>query len=535
MTLSLNSAFGWFKYFASFLIVGVISVYFTFSPLILTPFHHHDSYKNALGDSSRPCRADDAVKFNLQLTRPILAQTECYNFRYANTLSGLSTARFVDVLLIGLCFACFAMWLNRSGFTFWSAAFISGSLFVLPCLQTTLIAAAHALPLAILFAFFAMLSTHTAVRYKKWHALIFYSISVIFLMLSFLSYPALSAFYLVPIFIYVLFRRLDSWVDLRKTIVIDVCLFSMCSFLYFIIAKYHAINIGFVSGSMHRYDGLNLNIFNRILTLLYFFPRQANIYANSLQSILIYTVLGGGTLISLYQFLKSKFFKQNRSQATSYLLQKMIVLVGLFILGSIVFLISPVMFSATRVIHIFYVMSVLLVIWGLFNWTKAIDINNKYLFTVLVAALFFINAAIANYYTAKSALNDNFEMNYIATSIANYLYDHDHLNRIHVVTPLAQSFNGLGAVEDIFNLNSSIMDQDIYYMLASTLKKLDMASGKNCIFINLKENYTEKEKQCIANEPERIAFTLSHPGEPVYQSNNMLVIDMNTPSNKVSL
>ena len=512
--------YSWLIYF----IASLFILYFIYAPAIHIPFYHHDIYKFSFGELGRSCHADVGYDFLYQIARPISAILDCANFKIANSLEKMAYVRLFCILMMSFVMSLVAYFIYHRYFSFINALLISGAIFCLPALQTTIIMGATNLILAILFAWLAYLlidRLSRAMSKKKVVITIMYAL--LLLLASFLTYPSLTPFFLMPTLLILLFTPLGEWQKTRLIVVRDTLLFCIGSLIFFGVAKYiqsrHVNQV--ISGYQFK---VTLDFADRIKTLLLMWPSLWNIVTTKIQGYLFYIILLFGCVSAL------KTFFNNESKTLQSLFEAILLGLLIFILGSVVYLLQPGNWPAARIIFIFQVMSVVLLVWAMMQLSHVIKLKKNSYFLSLICSMFFIAAYDANAIMTQSALNDNMELNFITNKIAERLFsDKKPLRHIHIIASPNNNLTGYPTRDDIFNLNTTIFSGDVSYIINSALLQLlprDSYQLQNCVFDDNKEGHLQT-LQCIRTaKRDKIVLTYSKPNQAFPKSPNMLIVNM---------
>lgn len=539
-----------------YLLFSILITYFIFSPVINIPFYHHDTYKFSFGGHNVSCNLEVGYSFLFDLARPFTAFFDCLNFKIANTLEKMSYMRMACLIFIGFTMSLFALWLNRIIQSFWGAFFISGAIFYLPAMQTTMIMSAMFLIFSIFVAFLAYLfidkgfliffSKKTQFKYKKVFGASLIAIGLGFLFISFFTYPSLTAFYLLPSMVLILFSPLSTWtspnhqinasvaIDLRTRVLRDILIFSLSSIIFYFIAKHiQAARVGssidqFIS--TYKYH-LNFDLLKRLKNLVEYWPSLWNLYFGYWQSLIIYTTLFAGILIGAARYI---YHYDAREKSLTHLIQILFVILVLVLCSASFYLVQPENVLFSRIIFAFEAMLVVILAWSLQQISYIFRSMMQQAFTALLCGLFLAGGMMTNYITNLSALNANIEFNFITAKIAELaLIQKKKILRIHLI-PLQNniSFVGLDPREDIFN-NTSVVSGDGGTVVNAALLRFTERNNftiHNCILPNNIEQskYYIEERKCIESAPAgSIVVTFNYPGNSIQPSPNMLIIDMN--------
>jgi hypothetical protein len=510
-----------------YFILGFIVLYFVYSAALTLPFYHHDVYKYSTGGIHKACTSNQGHEYIISLGRPISAYLDCLNNDMGYTFAGMRYLRIFCALLSAFLLSVFALYLRHSGFTRQNAFLLSGAIFFLPMTATVMIMACSTLTVALLLAFAAhyfIARTEFSVHSRS----VFYLLTgILFLLASFFTYPAMTAFFLMPALIKVLFEPLSAWKHTRKIVCRDVLIYFVISVCGFVLAKWLQQHMALLGIPPTYRFILNPHIFARVIPLLLWLPVFWNLDAGLLQTLFIFAFIFIACVCAFKPFYQNKL-------NSAYLMQAIIAVLILSGSGASVFLLSPSNEVAlTRVGFVFQAMEIVILVWC-FAQIQTLFFNTKTQAALLFSAFLFLTGAYcANYYVTLSALNDYTELNFITNRIAMELYSHKNFKRIHIIAPDVINYNGMRPHDDIFNFNSTFTDSDIANMVNTALLQIAQRHSfgvVNCVFSATESALLFKqEEQCINSAlPRDIAVTYSLPRAPVYQSPDMLVIDMST-------
>lgn len=537
------SAMSFKKSFLIYLLLGILALYVVFAPTVNIPFYHHDIYKYSEGGFHHSCKHNPGNGYMIALARPLQAKLDCMNYKIANTLEKMGYIRLFTLFLNSLAFAVLAAWLYTSRkIAFWIAFFIAGAIFYLPAMQSAMIMGTTIFPISILLALLSyyFMSRSSLSFNKPGHRNtlsdhLYLVPSFLCLIGSLLSYFTLSAFYLMPAMLLVLFKPLAEWKETRKIVIRDILFFTFCCVLFFIYAKNHMAHSSYFIPSSYRFN-LNLEIINRLFGLYKIFPQFWNLYSGLTQFLIFNAVFIAGCSIALIKYKLSKYYIHNKKAAWSYLIQAVISFGVLLSLGAVTYLTVPSVADApvTRLIFVFQAMGIVFLFWSIVQFSGLFKNDTKnWVKMALMLAVLFIGAIFANYNVTKSALNDYTEFTYITSSVAKGMaVKGNEVSRIHLIASSERNFNGLSSVDDIFNVNTTIypgsIDFIVYAALAQFVNKQSVEIA-DCIFLDTKGNsYNNDEIKCIKSAPKNsIIVTYSVPGKPIYKSPHMLIVNMN--------
>lgn len=523
-----------------FLLLCLISfflLYLIYSPTLQISFLHHDIYHFSVGGAAKSCMQDDyGLKNMLLLNRPIAAGMDCFVFKYANSIYGVTLVRWACLLMLSLAAVILAKSLYYAADSIepWVGLLLSISILSLPGMQTTMLMAASFISFSVLCAVSATMVAHLA--YAKYDSnarrkvtvksAVLLTLALALLLLAFFAYPAVTGVYLLPCFFSLLLRPQSKWLEVRRNIIRDVCLYSICLLIYFLVGK--IVQAVFISGDFATSYLFkpNLELLQRIKPLFVVYPSLWSIHLdNYLQMLLVY----GFTVLSLF-YLAKKSASQPLKMVGRYG-QPLVMLLGLLMFGAVPYLLQPYNMVFTRILFGFQSMTLLLFFWLLLNLfqcqSKRIAVNASALSLIFLV----IGGLVANNTVAQSALNDFAELNYLTALMDQTLASNSKsIKRLHFVgqaylSPL--NFNGKKQRDDIFNINSAVYRQDSYFMVVEALNQLHMNLPTfNCAL----DEYQLKvlsESDCIKQAPkDHIVVTYSRLGEQVKATPGTFYLDM---------
>jgi hypothetical protein len=518
----------WTEFFIYF-VLSAAAIFFVFSGAITIPFYHHDIYKFSMGGVNQACNMDQGFSFIVTLGRPIAAYLDCVNNKFGNTLQGVAWIRIVCVLVTALGMSWFALWLRHLKISFMIAFLIAGSIFFLPAIQTVMIMIATSMLAALLFA----MASHYFISLGGWSTLRNTTISLLglgLLFLALLTYPALTAFFLIPALLKILFCPLSEWLATRKTIVRDVLVYCFCCVIYFGFAKELQQHRDLFNGVPSAYQfKLNLHFLTRITSLYQVRALLWNIYVNAKLSIFINLVIVAGCFAALRNFLKE-------NGKISSLLQAILATLLLIVSMSAIYLTAPEEILATRVIFAFQVVVILLLFWSLLNISSLFVRQKEKILLYSAAILFFTGAYLANNIVTMSALNDYTELNFITNNIRTRLAQNKlPPKRIHIIASHQINETGMQyrAGDDIFNINSTYFASDsanIVYAALLQLAPRGTYAVTDCVFTQADTAaQLANEMKCInTTQAKSIPVTNSKAGELFQLSPDTFIINMNS-------
>jgi hypothetical protein len=202
--------------------------------------------------------------------------------------------------------------------------------------------------------------------------------------------------------------------------------------------------------------------------------------------------------------------------------------------GEAVYLAQPAPDApSSRVFFVFQAMIVLLIFWSFLQIFELFTRERSKAFLSVTIIIFLIAAYFANLTVTRSVLNDYLELNVIIRSLADKIYKHELIKRVHIVGSTQSNFTGFNPHEDIFSVNSSVSGDDVTNMVNTALlqiAKRHTFDVTNCTFNAINGKVNPSEINCIrTTAPENIAVTYSLPGNEIYLSPDMLIISMESP------
>ncbi|OGT47442.1 MAG: hypothetical protein A3E83_01710 [Gammaproteobacteria bacterium RIFCSPHIGHO2_12_FULL_41_20] len=507
----------------AFIIASTLLFYFIFSPAINILHYFGDDYRYAFGGFFKSCSGDDGYYFMRTIGRPMQAYLDCLNYKFAFTLERMKMLRGLSVVLLGWAVGLFAAWLYRLGLSIWSAFFVSGCLFLVQHLYPdTLAYGATSLPFAILLAIYSyweLDKIHAPWLQHKIHL----GWAGVLLLVSMLTYPAMAFFFCTMILTKVLFSPLQNWAKVRSAVMNEMVFFLVVGAIYFAWGYYNMhYHARAPIPESYRLSHPNLNpveIMKRILLLMNVFdsrwqisPRMSSLW----QGWFIAVCIVGGLSCGSLHFFKSDFYRQNKWQALTTLLQIVASASAVFVLGSAFFLVMPnLSLVENRVLFGVITSGLLLAVWGVMQWSYLLPEKMRTGFlVVVVGGCFLIQGRQANIVTLINALSHQQYMQETHAVIAVHINQGGPLQRIHFIIPRSNY-----PYDRFFMANTALLQlygQDHYKIAWCSLARGVPGEEKD------RQNETIA---CVNAQPKNtVAVTYSYDAEPFRKTPAMAIV-----------
>jgi hypothetical protein len=189
-------------------------------------------------------------------------------------------------------------------------------------------------------------------------------------------------------------------------------------------------------------------------------------------------------------------------------------------LGSVfIWLISPLDLLLYRVLYPGMVLCAISLVWAVSTMIRNSG-GSKTLARICLAMMLGLGILGAHQTLTLNVWNANAEMTFIRSQLARATrFD---VRRIHVILPenTGYAYNGRWVIDDAHNMNSANYDFDIKNLVKMGLwGQIPDRPLYNCY---------DKQKICVERTPKGVLLlTRSLPGEAIYPSEKMLVVDFN--------
>ncbi|MEE3718395.1 hypothetical protein V2H45_16765 [Tumidithrix elongata RA019] len=532
-----------FSDFTVCFLLGAVFLYFTFAATTIVPYAHHDQIRYFREDFGNPelknnCYRDVQYQHLYSIGRPITAELECMTFRNVHTLSDLNLLRIGVILLLAIALALLSLWLISLGISRPVALFLSAAVFTLPGAQNTVFMTNFANAVAPLLAIASSLVMSTSVvdsaPRRGLANPIKLLLSLLLILTSFFTYPFLSFFYLVPSIGNLLFNRQQPWRELRAAFIRDVIFLGVAALIYFVIVRLWIVPFHQVPYSTAYRVEISIDEYifqmklNRLFDQIVFTSFNFwNIYTirnlslaivGSIIAVLLATIVSPQKFTSTiaHQIVQRRFVGERAFALCTALL-----------LPNFPWLLSNATAMRYRLLFPTTAIALLIFAWSLSYWltliSKKLAIDENSLLSITMAGLMIGGGLLANYNTVQNVWNSNVEVMFIRGALVSHLDRPIH--RIHVIKPPNNwlGYNGLPTIGDEFNRKSL----DFSYHTAELVRValLGIANAPtNLAIVPCESN----QKQCATDTTMqgRIVVTHSILGEPIYDSKNMVIINM---------
>lgn len=539
-----------------YIFLGFLSLYMTSSDVVTARYAHHDQTRYFREDFHDPdfkqnCKNDYQHDFLLMEGRFITAYTECLIFKNVNKLSDLALVRIITILILAISLSL-AVW-RLSAFLKdeWLAFFLVSAVFILPGMNYAVfhgnIPAASALLLSIL-AYFAAPPVEYLTERTKRNLWIFASrscLSLAILIVALFTYPSYAYFFFALTVCSLLFDEVASWPAKRLVAVRDLAIVGASSLLYYALAHIlirAVVSAQTVENMPDAYKlKINADIFHRmglfvneVMPLIF---NLWNIYASKLMTLAVLSVLLTGLGFSAVGiFLNARSMPTHppdgypvctpRADSFRRGAEKILITLALFFAASIPWLMSHTNLILLRIFFPAMAITVFVLWWCASSMLEAVpEIYRKSAAFVLSASVFAGSAFYVNYNTSRNVWNSGTEYMFIRSELSRNL--RLPVSRIHVIRPVDNGigYGGLASINDEFNRKETDFWQNITEVVRIALAEIADRDSFELYRCDL------GQKECVESfekkYPSGILVTQSLYGEPVYQPENAVVVDMN--------
>ncbi len=460
-----------------------------------------------------------------------------------SSISDLNLVRSISVAVLTVCQMSLIVFLIRSGVGSLLAFGMSTIVFATATITSTgQWAAAAQMPFAILFAFASAevlyrgvtlqknIGSDSSKHYFKDRLIV---ASLILLIVSFLIYPTLALFFLVPFFVLALFCENESFNDLfGHMLLVALAMVCMVYVLYFFGIKFayfpivRSIYPELLGNPIYNFD-INADIFSKLLwmtkeviprfTEVFAIPKGGSIFISTI------LVLGGGA-VGYRLFFGNEILRNPRGLKT--LVLRTSLLLSFICVGNAHLVLSESAHLAPRIYAVGQTMLVFLFLASINEIGKilsSLHFSKIVLCVISVVALVSVFSANKNIHT--TALNQFMELRYIAAEIKRQYSP--ELNTIAVVqVPRRSMFMG----DDIpgYNwTNSDVIGSMIPAMVSQALIQIGITDryvgglGADAAY----EEAGRRKLTVVPIKPEEFAY-IEVDAADIDLTGNIEVIDM---------
>lgn len=408
-----------------------------------------------------------------------------------SSISDLNIVRGVSVAVLSVCQMSLIVFLIRSGAGSSLAFGMSTIVFATATITSTgQWAAAAQMPFAILFAFVSAellykgvtlqknISSCSFKHYFKDRLIV---ASLISLIVSFLIYPTLALFFLVPFFVLALFCKNESFNDLfGHMLLVALAMVCMVYVLYFFGVKFayfpiiRSIYPELLGNPIYNFD-INADIFSKLFWMIIeVIPRFTEVFAipkGGSTFISTILVLGGGA-VSYRLFCSNEILRDPRGLKT--LVLRTSLLLSLICVGNAHLVLSESAHLAPRIYAVGQTMLVFLFLASINEIGKILSsLHFRKIVLCVISVVAIVSVFSANRNIHTTALNQFMELRYMAAEIKRQYSP--ELNTIAVVqVPRRSMFMG----DDIpgYNwTNSDVIGSMIPAMVSQALIQIGIA------------------------------------------------------------
>lgn len=501
----------WAYYLWTFGVVAGL-VWLVYGVCIDIPFAHHDTLRYFGRYFLPPAGAelqDPLYPYSWVQGRPVAAVMEDFLFRHARDFAGLSLARlFCAALAAGLAFLT-AVSLRRMGLDTLTSVLLGVLVSVLPGVANCVYMVWPHYILGAVSASGAYLvwSSGGPLRIRSAAAggLLFFSL---------LCYTVTAYVFLAFLAAALLWPGPEGWEKRRDDIVRGAALLAACSAAYFIFAK-AVLSSRFPEALAGTYAVRQLNPSWAGLPakLSMLFTDGAAFVLNPFSP---WGWVPGGYAVL---FLVLLALVRDRSWPLALRLGRLSLWALLLLTSVGVWLVAPMDTLLYRALYPGMVLCALSLAWAAGKMIGRLG-GGRRMARYGVALILALGILGAHRTLALNVWNANAEMTFIRSQLARA--SGREIRRIHVVEPVydGYGFNGGRVIDDGHNMNSANYDFDLSYLVKMGLwgqapdRPLWHCKGP--------------QELCVEkNPPGVLLLTHSRPGEPVFASAGMVVVDLN--------
>ncbi len=475
------------------------------------PLAHHDSLRYfapyfRLPDNPMP--RDPFYEYTWAMGRPVAAETENWIYLYAKGFAGLSAVRAVCALLAGLAAFLMTLSLRRIGLGPAPSVLLGVFLAVLPGMQNGVY---------MLMPYYIVGVAAAAGAYLCWTSLGPVRpkglLTGLLLFLSLLCYQVAAFAFLALLTAGLLWAGEDRREKVFREVFGGGLLLAAASALYLGFAKLVLLPrfpamVADTPGA-HQFS---FSLEQVLYKMSYFFTDSALFICNP------FSPAGGTGAGYAVIFIILFALTLDRSWTWSWRWKRM-SLWCLLLLGSVaVWTISPLEVFLYRALYPGMALCAVSLVWALSTGLRAAG-GPKVLTEAGLALVLGLGIIGAQHRLAVNVWNHNAEMTFLRSRLSAAA--RADVRRIHVVEPrlTGYGFNGLRALDDVFNMNSSNFWFDIRDLVKMGLwGQVPERPLLDCGYV---------QDRCVGTAPAGVlVLTQSKPGAAIVPSDNMLIVDL---------
>ena len=476
------------------------------------PFAHHDTLRY-FGKHFMPLTTvdpqDPFYSYSWAIGRPVAAELEDFLFRRISDFSGLSLARLLCAALAGLLAWLAALSFRRLSLGSVISILLGIFVAVLPGLQDRVF---MAMPHCILGACSAVGAYLVWTSESPWRTRVL--AVFLFLFFALLCYPVVALVFLALLAAQMLWSDPGRWNTVRRQVGWGTLITVVSSVLYLLFVK-GVLSQRFPAAAADSHPSYQVtpDLLQLPGKLSLFFNEGMYFVANPFSP---YGGVWGGHAVLLFILF---CLTRDRSWAWVLRWRRMFIWCLLF-LGSVsVWLISPMDQLLYRALYPGMVLCAISLVWAVSIMVRHLG-GSKTLARTCLAAMLGVGILGAHQLLTLNVWNANAEMTFIRSQLARAAKA--DLKRIHVIEPLftGYGFNGQKVIDDTHNIYSASFWFDYSYLVKMGLWGQITERPLYACY--------DEQKACVKRTPEGVLLlTLSLPGEAIYPSEEMFVVDFN--------
>ena len=474
--------------FFAFFTVAIVYLFLVFFSLLVIPFAHHNDANLWSYDQEHSLfyEHDHLVRLGRFMGAHLLS----FHLSLLNDdLFDLAISRAVAIVFAAALLAWFSIMLHKLRLKKALAFFLSAAIFTLPGMQLYILWVTNFVP-GIVTILLAMISVtfgqQIEIRQllqrkgKSKRDVVYFALALLSLLAALYTYPPTAMFYLVPTLAVVVFSDFARWNETRLRVLRDMLIFSAGVSLYFVTHRFLApvidpsITTSQIEAS-HQFR-MTEDLGAKSIWFLKHYSNVSfnlwNIYSKTCISIGVLAFIISGLIIAFYLYYRRSKSKTKRLIQIAQVVAAIIILL---ILANTPILAAKGSFLAFRMTFTYSAMIAILVgraILGI-GCILPESLRDNTVAVVLFGVMT-IAGFHAQYNSTTTALNDNVELNFIRSQIAQKADPQDRGISVFVeMLEGDQSFLGLKIFPAEFN---SCATQGIFVpgIVSLALSQLDL-------------------------------------------------------------
>jgi hypothetical protein len=389
---------------------------------------------------------------------------------------------------------------------------LSLAIFILPGAIDPYLMAFFQIVLPLIFCLLAYRILNSAwPRYLRWGG------CFILLLMGLMTYQANTFFFIFLTAATVMCAPDDLWPSARKMLLRNIAILGAAAIIYYL-----AVHFVFWA----RYPDLAANVspgYAVKISLQTIWVKTLGLLGNASPTIFGFWTLPPSKILSFGLMtlcaISLVAFAMIKKTRTGW--ERLIAWVFLFFAVNGVWIASPAEVPLYRMFFSASAFALFTLFVCLVKWADILKLK-KNSEVVLAVGLAVVGLFSANYIATKNAWNYNMELMFIRSQLAPYMGR--DIKRIHVIAPVDNKigYDGLQTSGDNFNNKTTHFSADTPDLLRVGM--VDLPGRPTASFFSCEA----PQPICVkVTPPGQILITKSEPGQPIYPSENMILINMN--------